>query len=210
MEQEYQLLQQDMLHDIERCLKLPHPEKQNVESCFWIAKNYCEKLKELVKQKGFNDVSREIEFFREVKPQFTFYIQYYVLLSEALQFVPMLSPVPDEIKDCITTEVWQADVEVSIIDFWENEGKRFKRFCDKHREFIEYFESDNRRNDCLYFLRESDVTKDYEFTSLYDMDKSLTTSYERLLGSYLANKKYWEYCKERLVESKTLIRGKEK
>lgn len=115
------------------------------------------------------------------------------------RFVPVLTPVPDEVRDCLTKEVWHAAFKASIVGFWENEGKRFKWFCDKHSEFIEYYESGKRYNDSVYFLRENDIAKDFVSTSLHDMDKAFTTSHERLLRSYLANKKYWEYCRERRV-----------
>ena len=74
MRQDYQLLHSQMLRDIERCMQLELPEKERAESCFWIANNHWDKLKELIKGKAFKDESEEIEFFRNVKPQFTFYI----------------------------------------------------------------------------------------------------------------------------------------
>ncbi len=206
MKQEYELLHNDMLYDIERCLKLQHPLTENAERCFWIAKKYWEKLKERVHQKGFKDASQEIEFFREVKPQFTLYIEFYVILAEALQFEPVFFPMPNEVADCLSRELWEVATRKSIVDYWENESKRFKRFCDKHSEFIEYYENGKRDNDRVYFLRENDIARDIVPTSLFDMDKTYTTSYERLLRSYFANKKYWEYCKERFVASRSLLR----
>ncbi len=206
MKQEYELLYNDMLRDIERCLQLPHPEKENAERCFWIGKKYWGKLKDVVKEKGFKEASQEIEFFRDVKPQFTFHIEYFVILSEALRFAPKLTPVPDEVAGCLKSEVWEAATKRGIIDYWENEGKRFKRFYDKHSEFIEYYESGKRDNDSIYFLRENDVAKDLAISSLYDRDTTYSTSHERLLRTYLANKKYWEYCKEKFVKSKASLR----
>ncbi len=205
MKQEYQLLHHDMLHDIERCLKLQYPEKENVERCFWIAKKYWERLKGLIQKRGFKDARQEIEFFREVKPQFTFYIEYFVILTEALQFVPAIQPVPSDVSEQAAKNAWKNANLQNITDYWENEGKRFKRFCDKHSEFIQYYENGERYNDSIYFLRENDVAKNLVIPSLYDNDTTYSTSHERLLRSYLANKKYWEYCKGRFVESRAFL-----
>jgi len=194
----YETLYQEMLKDIERCMGLPHPEKENSESCFWIARNYWEKLKEEVKGRGFKNASEEICFFREVKPQFTFHIEYFVILTEALQFEPLVMPVPEDIRNHVPHDNWDAANQKFIAEYWEHEEKRFKRFCQKHAEFIEYYESGEHCKDSIYFLRESDTRRDAILTSLYDNDKDLSTYHSQLLRSYLSNKKYWNYVNEKI------------
>jgi hypothetical protein len=119
MKPEYEPLYQDMLQDIERCLQLELPEKERIENCFWIAINYWEKLKDAVKCKGFKGEKDEIDFFRNVKPHFTSEIDYYVLLSEGLLFVPKLRE--------------------SAIEYWADESRRFKRICDNNNEIVSYY-----------------------------------------------------------------------
>lgn len=170
----YENLHREMLWDIKRCLKLPHPEMENAERCFWIARKYWEKLKELLKGRPFKDERDEIEFFRNVKPQFTCYIEYFVILSEALLFIP-------EERQCAIT-------------YWEEESNRLKRFCDRHHSFVQYYESGNRHQDNLYFLRKSG--EDLKFVPAvpaYDMDIAFCSSHDQLVRSYLAYKKYYEY-----------------
>src|SRR5258706_10983810 len=118
MKQEYQLLHQEMLKDIQRCLQLDLPESENVEACFWIASDYWDKLKERIKNGIFNDEGDEIDFFRNVKPQFTSWMEYFMILSEGLLFVP--------------------EERLCAITYWEEEMKRFKRYCDKNHEFVSY------------------------------------------------------------------------
>lgn len=194
----YETLYQEMLKDIERCMGLSHPEKENAESCFWIARNYWEKLKEEVKKRVFKNASEEIRFFREVKPQFTFHIEYFVILTEALQFEPSVLQAPADIRNQMSHDSWETANQKIITEYWEQEEKRFKRFCQKHGEFIEYYESGEHCKDSLYFLRENDTRKDAILMSLYDTDKDLSTYYSQLLRSYLANKRYWNYVNEKI------------
>jgi hypothetical protein len=178
MNEKYQPLYSEMLKDIERCLQLELPEKENAESCFWIANKYWEKLKEVIKNKVFKDESEEIDFFRNVKPQFTCNIEYFILLSEALLFIPEERPL--------------------AVSYWEEEMRRFKRFCDKYDEFIKYYESDKHYNDSMYFLRKSGEDLKFVPTApVYDVDVAYCTSHDQSVRSYLAHKKYYEFARQR-------------
>ena len=165
-------------------MQLELPEVERVESCFWIANNYWEKLKEMVKNKKFNNDTDEMDFFRNVKPQFTCHIEYYAILSEALQFVP---------KD-----------EKDVSGFWEEECKRYNRFCSKNETFVSYYESGDKHGDSIYFLRENKQPGTVVTTMPYDADTELCASHDRVLRSYLAHKKYNEYVKMRLEQASTL------
>jgi hypothetical protein len=168
-----------MLQDIERCMQLELPERENAESCFWIANNYWDKLKEVMKRKPFRDESEEIEFFRNVKPQFTCYIEYFVILSEALMFIPA--------------------ERLCAVDYWEDELKRFKRFCDKNYEFVIYYESGKRYHDSIYFLRKNTQGSKFVLSApVYDVDIAFCTSHDQIVRSYLAYKKFHEYAKQRI------------
>lgn len=179
MNQEYQLLYHEMLQDVERCMGLDLPGTEKMESGFWIAHKYWERLQGAIRQKGFCNEQEEIEFFREVKPHFTCYMEYFILLCESVQFVPV-----------------QKDTER---EFWEHEEKRLDRFCAKHETFVNYYESGERHGDPLYFLRENNnQAKPVRPKLAFDNDATLTTSHDQVLRSYLANKKYNAYVKEKL------------
>lgn len=195
----YESLYRDMLQDIERCQQLDHPEKDNAESCFWIAKNYWDKLKEIVKLKGFKDDSEEIEFFREVKPQFTVYIEYFIILSEALQFEPSMIVASDRLYKGDTKEARQLSIVAGIVDYWELEGERYKRFCNRHSDFISYYDSGDRFKDSQYFLRANDRLVETVVLQLYDNDWEFCTYHEQILRSYLAYQRYYEFTKGRVI-----------
>jgi hypothetical protein len=178
MNEKYQLLYSEMLKDIARCEQLELPDAEWVTACFWIAHNYWERLKKLTNPNGFKNESEEIEFFRNVKPQFTSYIEYFTILSEALVCVPSHS--------------------MEAICYWEEEAKRFKRFCERNEEFITYYESGERYKDSLYFLKRNVNTGYVPKAPVYDVEPEYCTSQDHLVRSYLANKKYNEYVQKRL------------
>ncbi|HVT87043.1 MAG TPA: RteC domain-containing protein [Chitinophagaceae bacterium] len=172
-----------MIHDIVRCMQLELPESERVESCFWIANNYWDKLKAMMKRTKFKDDSEEVDFFRNVKPRFTCHIEYYAILSEALQFVP---------KD-----------QKAVIHFWKEEHKRFARFCSKNETFVSFYESGEQYGNCIYFLRENKQPGIPIAVVPYDADENLCTSHDRVLRSYLAHKMYNDYVRGKI---KSLIR----
>src|SRR6185503_20075299 len=109
MKQEYQLLHDDMLADIKRCLQLALSEEERFEACFWLTIEYWEKLKKTIQERGFKSEDEEIDFFKNVKPHFTCHIQYFVLLSGSLLFIPA--------------------TKESISMYWGEESRRYKRDC---------------------------------------------------------------------------------
>lgn len=168
-----------MLQDIGRCEKLELPDAEWVTACFWVSHSYWERLKKYVDPDKFSSESEEVEFFRNVKPHFTAYIEYYTLLSEALL--------------CVPQEKSQA------ITYWEMENKRFKRFCEKNDAFVLYYESGRRFKDSLFFLRRNAGISYIPKSPVYDVDPDYCTSHDHLVRGYLAFKKFGEYCKGRLV-----------
>ena len=108
MKQEFRQLHNKMLQDIQRTMEADLGESQKADSCFWIAIDYWDKLRAIVKQSGFSDDNDEINFFRNVKPRFTCHIEYMRLLSQAMLFVP-------------------AGKE-DAINYWTREIERYKEF----------------------------------------------------------------------------------
>ncbi len=172
-----------MLADIDNYWQSPGDEKLKAESCFWIAQHYLNKVKDLVREHDFFGDCEEIEFFKNVKPEFTGYIEYFVLLSESLMFVP-------------------TDFE-SQKKYWTDEAKRFNRFYIKHKAFIQYYEDGNSNLDTLYFLRRNYYLQNNQ-PLIYDIEKEFSTTYDMLVGNYLAHKKYFDFVNERLRKLDTL------
>jgi hypothetical protein len=150
-----------------------------VESCFWIASNYWETLKKDIGQSLFESQAKEIIFFRNLKPKFTSQIQYYSMLAEVQLFIP-------------------DDVEMKI-EYWGNELKRYLRFCDRNKEFVEYYESKSVYLDSIYFVKVSaDWIPPFQPMS-YDADKNFCSSHDHLVRGLLAHQLYHAFVQEKLL-----------
>ena len=176
----YQEIYLNMLTEIDKCWQTCKADKEKAENCFWMAHHYCNRIKELASTNGFSSDQEEIDFFRDVKPRFTCFLDFYVILSESLMFVPK-EPQP-------------------ALDFWNEESKRFERFCHKNHLFISYFESGCTHLDDEYFLRRN-IRPELLSVSQSDGNKDYCTNYDMILGNYLAQKKYLEYivCRKNLL-----------
>lgn len=181
MKSEYQLLHQDMLQDIDRCMQLGLPEIERAESSFWISSNYWENLKEQMQVRTFKDDDEEIDFFRNVKPEFTSWMEYFVILSGALLFVPV--------------------EKLDAINYWEEESTKFKRFCNKNNQFISYYENNDQHMDSNYFLRKGAEGRALVLNPpVYDIDTTFCTTHDPLVRAYLAQKKFHGYVHKRIAE----------
>lgn len=78
---------------------------------FWKARDYGTQLKELLKSLDFEDENEEADFFRNVKPKFACYIEYFLRISEALLFAPI-------------------DLDDAVV-FWKKGKNRFQKFCEE-------------------------------------------------------------------------------
>jgi len=170
-----------MLREIDINMQLTVTEIEKVESCFWIATAYWEKLKELIKDISLLPENEEIEFFRNVKPQFTSYIEYFIILSEAVRFVP--------------------ESTAEKIDYWQIEMKRYERFVIRNHDFIQYYESDNLNPDRYSFKKIGDANRFRMSVTFYDSDPEFCSLHDHLARGYLAQKRYWEYAKKKKDEA---------
>lgn len=162
-------------------------EKECVEDDYWKAKKQWEQCKELLKKVIFENDAEEINFFKNVKPYITCLIEYYVLLSEALLFVPGNRPT---------------DTKELVISFWAEQEKRCQRFFDRHKTIIEYYESGNSALDDEYFLRRNNSI-DVSTVSpapVHEESNEYCTYADPLIRGYLAYKKYNAYVRNQLME----------
>lgn len=191
-----------MLADLARCMGLEHPEKDNVGNCFWIAKNYWDQLQTVINKAGFTNELDEIEFYREVKPAFARYIEYYSLLSEGLQFEPPLVSYPQDLQEPINKSDWDRANQRTLIQYWTAEEQRGNRFYHKHQAFLDYCESNNRENDANYFLSSVLLTQDGHLAQRrsHNRDTALFTVHEELLTTWHAYKLYSEFIQKKVQE----------
>jgi len=87
--------------------------------------------------------------------------------------------------------------------FWRNELKRYKRFYEKHKDFITYYESNATHLDGFYFIKVTKEWKPPQPMPTYDSDTNYCSSHDHLVRGLLANKMYYEYVKEKLAALKT-------
>ena len=193
MKYEYQLLFKAMVTDIKNCKKIGLSEWENTRACFWITKKYWENLKLTTRNGIFRNQKEEIDFFRNVKPQFFGYMEYFILLGTGLLFMPANE---SESMASITRDA-DTELENDTILFWEREEKKFKLFCTKNERFIDYYKTGQRDNDRNYFLRKNNFSN-HEFTELHNTDNNFHSSYGHLIEMYIAHKLYNEYVHKKL------------
>jgi hypothetical protein len=182
MKEQFLQLHNDMLTEINSCMKSDLPETEKVESCFWIASEYWDLLKKKLAEIRFKNDNEEIDFFRNVKPQFTGYIEYFTILAQAILFLPMQKQ--------------------ELMAYWEYETQRYKRFYDRNEDFIKYYESGLNYMDSNYFLKASNDLNYIPNATIYDVDTAFSTSHDHLIRSLFANKMYYEFALKRLEELK--------
>lgn len=151
-----------------------------IESSFWTASNYWEKVKKEIDDSFFECEGKEINFFRNIKPRFTSHIQLYTILAEVQMFVP-------------------EEPEVQL-EFWNDELNRSKRYFEKHQEFVTYYETKCMHMDSVYFKRVGPDWVPPQQPSFYDSDKKFCSSHDHLVRGILAHKMYHEYVVDRLKE----------
>lgn len=200
MQKEYEVLYQDMLADISRCLELDHPEKNNVEDCFWIAKNYWEKLQEFVAGTKLSVEQDEISFYRHVKPKFASYIEYFSLLSEGLQFSPPEVPFPQDLKSSITEEEWKTRWQETVSEYWMQEENRGNRFYRKNQVFLDYCESNSSDLDQNYFMAGNSELVEISQRRTHNRTTELFTPHEEILTTWEGFKLYRKYIKKKVHE----------
>jgi hypothetical protein len=189
MNKAFEELYNDFLADIDEARQPGLTHKERVEQCFWRAKKYWELLKTFIRKNSFEDENAEIDFFKNVKPAFTCYIEYYVLLSEALHSVPGSKPT---------------DSKEIVVTYWKREFSRCQRFTDKNKLFVQYYESGGDDMDDYYFLRINNTSQGpLSMAPVYEEDTEFCTNGDPIVRSHLAYKKYNTYVLTQLTALQT-------
>lgn len=179
MNEKYQLLHSDMLKDMARCSAMELPETEVAECCYRIAVNYWLRIKQCFQKRVIYDDAGEIEFFKSVKPQFTAYIEHYLILNQGLLFIP-----------------GQKEDEVA---YWEEEERRYQRFYERNRDFIQYYENGKTESDAEYFLQRNNRLLLLPQERIYE-DLDCRSSHDHLIRGFLANRMYKQYVENRLKQ----------
>jgi hypothetical protein len=167
-----------LVEDMQYCMQNSVHETDRYKNCFWIAIRHYRNLKQLVLKRGFADSFEEINFFRDVKPKFACFVEFFVIASEAVWFA-------DNSAECSHA-------------FWEEEAEKYSRFCKRHSPFIDYYESGNRYLDEEYFLQETADPLSDIYSRMFDGKPFLHSSKDWLVRSYLAHKMYFRFVQEKL------------
>lgn len=170
-------LHYELLADLKRTWQLELPEAERVESCYHIASEYWMKVKEVFKNRVEYNEDEEICFFRQLKPLFTSHTEYYLILNQALLFLP------DELE--------------GVVSYWEGELKRYERYCERHADFIKYYESYSSEDDMLFFTIRNNRQEVPPQERLYD-DEDCRSTHDHIIRGLMANSMYNDYVVKKL------------
>ena len=132
-----------------------------------IALNSLFQLKAFVQSYSFKDAAEEINFFKEIKPQFLSQYNF----QERLLFIRTKEPLGNK---------------ENLLAFYERELQHIQKFSRTNMEFHLYCLSGATHLDEHYFLRKPNTTNPH-------LDHQFTTGYDTLLSQFTANEWIKEY-----------------
>ena len=173
---EYQDCYQQLLADIDAHQGSGRPETEIVEKCFKSGLDHWAKVYKRVSRQGFASKREEIVFFKEVKPGFTAWIEYYTYRYHVLLFRPS-SSTPD------------------IERFWEWEQRKMERFYENNREFCRYIREGATDRDSDYFLRSPCPPCNARASAclMYDLESEMSSPMDHLVTMIKAYELYEKY-----------------
>jgi hypothetical protein len=181
MSPEYQELYHQLLTAFHSHEATSRTEMEMIEVCFKSSLDQWGKVCKLAKRDGFRDVRDEIYFFKEVKPSFTAFIEYYTFRYHAILFAPV------------------GDLH-ELKRFWRWEERKMHRFYEENREFYQYMQEGDTHFDTDYFLRSKDQNGNRQITDLiHDLDADLISSRDPLVTILKAYELYGQYINQKLL-----------
>ena len=181
MKSHYLQLFNALLDELDQCAQTGLHERKRFEQCFWISRKYNKELIQLLEEYPFLNEMDEIDFFRNVKPKFTCFTEFFTITSESLMCVP--------------------DSPQRAIAFWNDELKRYVRFRRRHSSFISYYENGKFNFDRDYFLRSTCQKVGTLNAMIFDGNPEYHSSGDWLVRSLLAHKMYSRYAEDKVRES---------
>lgn len=181
MIEKWKIAYHKMIHHIDESHHKNMPEQEQAGHAYQIALQCWHQVKAEMKSYKFRDQKEEIDFYKSIKPKFTGYIEYLMLLNHGLLFIP--------------TESKEA-----MLIYWQFEVERLERFKERNKSFVAYYEIGSTHNDEKYFLP-AEKDSIHKFSKIYDLDGKLVTSHDHLVASLLAEEKYHKFAKKKLNEA---------
>lgn len=166
------LFSESLLSELENHLKIIHSQTeepiQYAEQAIKKLISILEKLKTTFLQHKFESKSEEIDFFRNVKPQFAAKLIYY-----------------NEIYNIETNKPFGS--KKAIRKYYNTELAKLQNYFTENVEFYKYFRTGNRSLDNKYFLRGRHDPR-YTLDSFYfQADYRFSTSHDYKVAKILAN-----------------------
>jgi hypothetical protein len=171
-------LYQSLVQDVSQILARELSSKEMMELCFRCCIEHWNRLKEKIKQEGFDSDAEEIHFFKCIKPRFTGEIEYYTQRYHAFLFLPS-----------------DREAEQS---FWEGELGRIDKFFGSYHVFFAYYRSGKTDQDARYFLRRNSDGSNIAHANVFDLDQQTATSHDWLLTNMIAYTKYRDWVERQL------------
>jgi RteC protein len=181
MVEKWQKLYKEMLAGIEKFWHLQLSESEQVEWAFKLALNCWDDVKKELAVHSFENKTEEIDFYKNIKPKFTSYIEYLPMVYLGLSYQPKAD---DAIRSA----------------FWLEETKMLQKFIDKNTDFVMYYKSGCTHKDLQYFLPENYDLANYIVSKIYETDGEFMTSHDHLVAVLLAHEMYHEYAKKKLAQ----------
>ena len=181
MKSHYLQLFNALLDELDQCAQTGLHERKRFEQCFWISRKYNKTLIQLLEEYPFLNEMDEIDFFRNIKPKFTCFTEFFTIASESLMCVP--------------------DSPQRAIAFWNDEIKRYIRFRRRHTSFVSYYENGKFNFDRDYFLRSTCQKVGSLNAMIFDESPEFHSPGDWLIRSLLAHKMYSRYAEDKVRES---------
>lgn len=138
-------------------------------------------LKEMVRSHTFTSIDEEIEFFKEINPQFyALWIYYSMVYSIQSHTFPGSSK--------------------SRIKYLEHEIKKIDDFFFHHLDFYKYYRSGKTHRDQEFFLRSPKMEELYTDTYAAVIDRQQCTPHSLKISIILANERLKEYVNTAIEE----------
>jgi hypothetical protein len=175
MSPEYQEYYQQLLAAFHSHEDTSGTEVELIEACFKSSLDHWGKVCKHVKAHGFLDNRDEISFFREVKPTFASYIEYYTFRYHAILFAPV-------------------NDQQELVRFWRWEEKKMQRFFEDNREFCRCIRDGHTHHDGEYFIRVEDPDGSRRpGDAIHDLDTGLVSAKDPLLTIMKAYELYGRF-----------------
>lgn len=161
-----------MQTELMQCNQTGSCMRKMIENSFIITNLHWNQVKQKLRAYRFKKEEQEIQFFKDIKPEFTSEIEYYCLLYNSILFEPFET--------------------LPAYNFWSRESLRLQKFEKDNREFLRCFHNAHCTKSPYYFLRRHCLLKSIQEMKYYDAQGTFTNG-DHLLATLLALKRYHQY-----------------